>query len=55
MDIILNQNNEGNNDDHNDCKPSVQEKKQANEKKKADKEDKSDYLTDLDEPPKKKR
>ena len=55
-DIILNmnQNNQDNNDEDNNCKPSVQEKKQADEKK-ADKEDQSDYLMDVDKPPKKKR
>ena len=44
-----------NNDEDNDCKVSVQEKKQADEKKKAKEENQSNYHSDMDNPPKKKR
>ena len=51
------QNNEDNNketDKEDNCKPMVQERKQANEKKKADEED-SDYTTEKDMPQRKRR
>ena len=41
------QNNEDNNNDNeNNCKPSAQEKKQADENKKVNEENESDYTTD---------
>ena len=59
--INLKMNHDQNNKDNNkendkeiDCKPTVQEKKQADEKKKADEED-SDYTTDTDMPLRKRR
>ena len=57
-DIIsnMNQNKKDNkNDEDNDHKLPVQEKKQVNEKKKVDEESQSNYPTDMENQPKKKR